>query len=398
MNMLERSDAALTLVRFARQLRRAGLAVSQGQLESCGRAFEWLDPLSREHVYHAARSSLVTRKEDLPLFDRIFEDFWLGSVRAKGSQPMPLAPRHDRPSARPVLVTLLAQKAQAADPAVDVRDRSLAVSSDEILRRQDFASMTELEQRAVRKLLAQKRWEFATRVTRRRRSHDSGPELDLASVPSRAARAGGLVLRLPRRKRVIKQRPLVILADVSGSMELYTRVLLAFFYALRKNLASVESFVFATRLTHISAELDVSQIDRALSEVASKVVDLASGTRIGESLRAFNTRWAGRVLRRGAVVVVISDGWERGSTDILTKEMRILKRRCHRLIWLNPLLGHAHYEPRVEGMAAALRYVDDFMTCHNLQSLERVASHLAGLSRRRGSTVSAGLDRSPRAT
>jgi uncharacterized protein len=327
----------------------------------------------------------VTRREDLALFDRVFDAFWLGAVSAP--QPMPLAPRHDRSRNRPLLASLLAQKAEASDPAVDVTDRSHTMSDAEVLQRKDFASMSDLEQDAVRRLLARRRWDFATRVSRRRRRSAVGTEIDLARVPARAARSGGTVLTLPRRERVIKQRPLIVLADVSGSMELYTRVLLAFFFALRKNLARVESFVFATRLTRISAELEVGSIDRALSEVASKVIDIAGGTRIGESLHTFNTRWAGQVLGRGAVVVVVSDGWERGSPETLKKEMRILKRRCHRLIWLNPRLGEPRYEPRVEGMAAALAHVDDFLTCHNLQSLERVATQLGALSRRRGGAL-----------
>lgn len=384
---MERLDAAESLVRFARSLRRAGLVVSMAQLESCARAFEWLDPLSRTHVYHAARATLVTRREDLALFDRVFDGFWLGVAPAP--QPMPLAPRHDRLRQRPLLATLLAQKAEASDPAVDVSDRSHTASDDEVLRRKDFATMSDLEQDAVRRLLARKRWDFATRISRRRRSRRSGPELDLGRVPALAAKSCGAVLALPRRRRVIKQRPLIILADVSGSMELYTRVLLAFFYALRKNLAKVESFVFATRLTQVSAELEVGSIDRALAEVSSKVFDIAGGTRIGESLHTFNTRWAGQVLGRGAVVVVVSDGWERGGPEILKKEMRILKRRCHRLIWLNPRLGEPRYEPRTQGMAAALEHVDDFLACHNLQSLERIAAHLGTLSRRRGGGVPA---------
>jgi uncharacterized protein with von Willebrand factor type A (vWA) domain len=379
---MERVDAAASLIRFARKLRRAGLGVSQGQLESYARAFEWLDPLSRADVYHAARATLVTRREDLALFDRVFDDFWLGA--ASPARPMPLAPRHDRPRNKPLLATLLAQKAESSDPAVDVTDRSHTASDDEVLRRKDFASMSDIEEDAVRRLLGQRRWDFATRISRRRRRRSGGPELDLGRVPARAARSGGMVLTLPRRERIIKQRPLVILADVSGSMELYTRVLLTFFYALRKNLARVESFVFATRLTRISAELELGSVDRALSEVASRVVDIAGGTRIGDSLHTFNTRWAGQVLGRGAVVVVVSDGWERGSPETLKKEMRILKRRCHRLIWLNPRLGEPRYEPRVEGMAAALAHVDDFLTCHNLQSLERIATELGALSRRRG--------------
>src|SRR5690606_31095243 len=272
----------------------------------------------------------------------------------------------------------------AADPAIEVRDRSLTASDDELLRRKDFALMTPRELEALRRQFQRVRWDFATRVTRRTLPRRSGRELDLRRVPARAARAGGAVLELPRRQRKIKERPLVILADVSGSMELYTRVLLQFMHVLRQRLARVETFVFATRLTRITGELALTDIDRALDEVSASVVDFASGTRIAESLRAFNTEWAGRLLARGAVVIVMSDGWERGSASELKKEMRILRERCHRLIWLNPRLGQPRYQPRVEGMAAALEHVDDFLSCHDLQSLEAVAQHLELLPRRRG--------------
>jgi uncharacterized protein with von Willebrand factor type A (vWA) domain len=252
------------------------------------------------------------------------------------------------------------------------------------LQRKDFALMTPLELLAVRRLIEQRRWAFATRVTLRKVGRKSGPELDLRRVPSLAARAGGAVLTLPRRAPKIKQRPLVILADISGSMELYARVLLQFMHALRQRLASVETFVFATRLTRITGQLALNNLDHALEQVSASVVDFASGTRIAGSLHGFNTEWAGRVLSRGAVVLVMSDGWERGRPESVEKEMRILRERCHRLIWLNPRLGHAAYEPRVLGMAAALRYVDDFLSCHDLQSLEALAWHLEALPKRRG--------------
>jgi uncharacterized protein with von Willebrand factor type A (vWA) domain len=155
-------------------------------------------------------------------------------------------------------------------------------------------------------------------------------------------------------------------------------------HVLRQRLSDVETFVFATRLTRITNELGLSNADHALDEVAASVVDFASGTRIADSLHRFNTDWAGRVLSRGAVVLIMSDGWERGRAEVLEKEMRILRERCHRLIWLNPRLGHPGYEPRVLGMAAALRSVDDFLSCHDMQSLEAVAKHLGALPKRRG--------------
>jgi uncharacterized protein with von Willebrand factor type A (vWA) domain len=384
--MPQHVDTLGSLVRFGRRLREAGLAVNVGQLACLARAFQWLDPLSRSQLYHAARTTLVTRREDMPVFDRIFESFWSGAqVSGRGPGKLPLAPRHVRQSERPALATLLAQKAQAGDPELEIRDRSHTAQHEEVLGQKDFALMSALELEAVRRVLAVQRWDFATRLTRRKQRQKSGPELDLRRVPARAARAGGVLLDLPRRRPKIKQRRLVVLADVSGSMELYARVLLHFFHALRQQLDNVESFVFATRLTRITPQLRLQNIDRALEEVSASVLDFASGTRIGESLHTFNGAWARRLLGRGAVVIIVSDGWERGSATVLKQEMRILRQHCYRVIWLNPRLGQASYEPRVEGMAAALHHVDDFLSCHNLQSLAVLARHLRALPRRRGS-------------
>lgn len=380
-------DVGRVFVRFARELRAAGLGVSGLQLAAFMRSFTWIDPGSRADVYNAARTTLLSRREDLELFDRVFAGFWCNAAGVTRPSQVPLAPRQRR-EARPALAMLMNERARAGDPAVDLRDRSLSASEDELLKRKDFASMTPLELLSVRRLIEQGRWGFATRVTRRRVGRKSGPELDLRRVPSLAARAGGVVLTLPRRAPKVKQRPLVILADISGSMELYARVLLQLMHALRQRLSVVETFVFATRLTRITNELAVSNMDHALDQVAGSVVDFASGTRIAGSLHCFNTAWAGRVLSRGAVVLIMSDGWERGRPESLEKEMRILRERCFRLIWLNPRLGHAGYEPKVLGMAAALGYVDDFLACHDMQSLETLARHLGALPRRRGARAS----------
>jgi len=384
-------DANVGFVRFARALRAAGLGVSTSQVEAWLGAFRWLDPCSRVDVYHSARTTLLTRREDLPLFDRVFSAFWLG-VAASGSAKMPLAPRHPRGGDRPALAMLLAERARATDPERDVRDRSLSDSPEELLQHKDFVAMSPGELDALQRLFEAQRWDFAQRVTRRKLARRTGRELDLRRIPARAARSGGAVFELPRRSLKIKQRPLVVLADISGSMELYTRVLLQFMHVLRRRLSNTESFVFATRLTRITNDLALENLDHALEQVSRSVVDFASGTRIAESLHAFNTLWAGRVLTRGAVLLIMSDGWEQGSAAQLKKEMRIARERCHRLIWLNPRLGSRGYAPRVEGMAAALEHVDDFLPCHNMRSLEAVARHLAALPRRRGAGAGAKPD------
>lgn len=381
-------DVTSSIVGFARALRAAGIGVGSGQVEAFARAFEWLDPCSRSSVRDAARATMLCRHEDAALFERVFEAFWLGADPRRGAAAkMPLAPRH-RAQERPALAMLLSERARADDPERTVRDRSLAQGQDEVLGRKDFSLMTPLELDAIRRLFAQRRWQLTLRVTRRKVAHGAGEELDLRRLCARAARTGGVALKLPRRTAKIKQRPLVILADISGSMELYTRVLLQFMHVLRRRLADVETFVFATRLTRITAELSLENVDHALDQVAASVVDFASGTRIADSLHAFNTQWAGRLLGRGAVVIVMSDGWERGSAEQLNQEMRRLRQRCYRLVWLNPRLGRTDYLPRVEGMAAALAHVDDFLSCHDMQSLEVVARHLEALPRRRGSQPS----------
>jgi len=180
----------------------------------------------------------------------------------------------------------------------------------------------------------------------------------------------------------VKRRPLVVLADISGSMEIYSRILLQFFHGLTRIHRLTETFVFATRLTCITSQLRMRHVDEALEHAARAVVDFSGGTRIADSLRTFNRLHARRVLRRGAVVLLVSDGWETGDLALLESEMKKLQARCHRLIWLNPLLARSTYRPIAEGMSLALRYVDDFLPIHSLQSLKDLSTHLGRLPSR----------------
>jgi uncharacterized protein with von Willebrand factor type A (vWA) domain len=178
----------------------------------------------------------------------------------------------------------------------------------------------------------------------------------------------------------------VVLCDVSGSMERYTRMLLHFIHAMARDRQRVEAFLFSTRLTRITRQLRTDRVDAAVSAIAHAVEDWAGGTRIGDALREFNVRWARRVLTRGPIVLVISDGWDRGEPERLAAEMARLQRSCSRLIWLNPLLGDADYQPLTRGIRAALPYIDDFLPAHNLASLEELADHLSRLGRRAAAT------------
>lgn len=373
------------LALFVRVLRRSGLAVSVGQAVDFTRAMKWVDLAERDQVFHAARATLVTRCEDLALFSHLFDLFWQAPVRIAGARPRQAvrAPRRRPASSRGLsLASFSTGAAGALEPEVELSDRSGTYSDAEVLQHKDFGTMTEEELQRVRRLMAQTRWRVSRRRTRRMVPRQRGRRLDLRAILRRAARNGGHAIQLAWRNRKIKQRPVVLLADISGSMELYSRLVLQLFYSLSHSLRDVESFVFGTRLTRVTSYLRLRNADRALTEASREILDWSGGTRIGESLRAFNRAWSRRILRRGAVVLVVSDGWERGNAELLEKEMRFLRDRCHRLVWLNPLLRAERYEPLVAGMAAVLPFVDDFLPVHNLRSLEALAGHLANLPER----------------
>jgi hypothetical protein len=383
------TDGALleNLLLLPQLLRRLGVPVSLEQSLAFVRAIDWIGVSSRRRVYHAGRCLLVSRREDLRLYDVLFHRLF-GRHRA-------LEPRrsdrrdHSRRAAaerrRPHdLETWLAARAGAADPELEVADRSATFSPSEVLQHKEFSSMTPEELRRIERLISSLRWRMSERRTRRLERGGRRGRLDLRRALRQAASHGGGMTRLFWRQRRIKERPVVLLADISGSMETVSRLVLQLFFSITQRLKSVETFVFGTRLSRITPQLRLRNVDRALDEASRQVLDWAGGTRIGECLRDFNRRWARRVLRRGAVVVVVSDGWERGDVELLRREIRHLQRRSHRLVWLNPLLGRAGYEPRVEGMAAALPYVDDFLPIHNLRSLEELRDHLASLPARRG--------------
>lgn len=368
------------MLALVQTLRQAGLPVSSDQAMDFLRALRLVDLGQRAQVYHTARCLLVSRYEHLRLFDTIFNTFWAGrqDKPEARAQKAPRAPRHDQQ--QPVLVTYMASKALPHDPEVDVLDKSATYTDLEILQRKDFSHMTPEELEAIKHLIQDMRWQACFRRSRRRIANRSGDTLHMRRVMASAVRQGGVPLKLAWQSRKIKQRPIILIADISGSMEKYSRLVLQFFYSVAHSMKQVECFVFGTRLTRISLQLKLKHIDRAVSEAAEEVTDWAGGTRIGESLSAFNHRWGKRVLGRGAIVMIVSDGWERGDVKNLVAQMRHLQRRCYRLIWLNPLKGKGHYRAEVEGMAAALPYIDDFLPIHNLHSLSALAAHLASLN------------------
>jgi uncharacterized protein with von Willebrand factor type A (vWA) domain len=371
------------LLHFGRLLHSLALDVHAGRMLDVAGALEHVDIGRRTDFYFALQSVLIHREQDRTIFDEAFRAFWrtpsgewtTGDVRAMGERLRSGAP-------------LLEARAVQFDASNDApppmrRDTADAVapmsySSREAARGKDFADLSEQELEEAKTMIARLTWSLGTRRTRRW-VPGRGPVLDFKKVLRRNVRHGGEPLALPKRQRASRRRPLVLLCDVSGSMERYARMLLHFMHGVTGDLDQVEAFVFATRLTRITRELALRGPRRSLPAIPRRVADWAGGTRIGDALRTFNMRWARRVMRHGPVVLLISDGWDRGDPGLLTREMSRLQRSCHRLIWLNPLLGSADYRPLTRGMQAALPFVDDFLPVHNLDSLEALAAHLERL-------------------
>jgi uncharacterized protein with von Willebrand factor type A (vWA) domain len=379
---------------FGRLLHGLGLDVNPSRMIALVQALEHIEIGQKEDFYHAARCLLVHDYEDIPLFDRAFDLFWrqpeerklaltlVQSKRQKLSTPQP-------GNTRPVLTVKDSRRpvedTESGDELSPQLDTTQTYSAQEILRQKDFAELDADELEAIKKLIANLVWQLGFRRTRRYRP-GRGLTIDMRRSLRRNLGYGGELLEWSFRKPRFKPRPLVIIADISGSMERYTRLLLHFVYGLTKGLEnSVEAFVFGTRLTRISRQLELKDVDHSMKEITRSVSDWSGGTRIGAALKRFNYDWARRVLSRGAVVLLISDGWDRGDPRLLASEMARLQRSCHRLIWLNPLLGTPDYEPLTRGMMAALPYIDDFLPVHNLATLESLAQHLEWLDDRRPS-------------
>jgi uncharacterized protein len=390
MLMAQNEDGALlhNLLLFGRLLHGLGLEVNPGRMIDVQEALKHVPIGYKRDFFYTLRSFLVQRREDLPLFDQAFELFWrkpagdaweidLAQLLAahasppQPAQPLITAPEHHSPDD---LVS-----APDDQESQEVVELTRTYSARELLRHKDFAQLTPGELLAVKQLMAALVWQMGVRTTRRYVPGRAGM-VDLRRSLRRNLRHGGDLLIWAYRMPKVKPRPLVVIADISGSMEQYTRLLLHFIYGMANELRRhVEVFVFSTRLTRITRQLRQKDADRALQEVTAVVKDWSGGTRIGDALKTFNYDWGRRVLHGRPIVLVISDGWDQGDPNLLSKEMGRLQRSCDRLIWLNPLLGSAQYEPLTRGMQAALPHIDDFLPVHNLASLEDLAYYLGRL-------------------
>jgi len=370
-------DFVRSLLLFVRTLRAAGVPVRAGGALDAIHALEDVGVKVKSDVRLAIRAVLLCRHEDQDRFEALFEQFW----RARGpgapaGSPQPLqVPRRQVSSRQPLPVgpAAIPETAGRAEAAGEASVRTY--SADDTWRTKDFASFTPDEFARARAALEALDWQPAER-TRRRWQPGRGRALDLRRVLQANRKYAGEWVTLPRRSRRVTPRPVIVLSDVSGSMEPYARMLLLFAHAVVRRHQRVEAFLFSTRLTRVTRQFSARRIEDALAAVRRAVPDWSGGTRIGEAVHAFNSQWARRVVRGGPVVLLISDGWDLGRPELLRREIARLQRSAFRLIWLNPLIGSPGYEPLTRGLQAALPYVDDFLSVRDMFSLEALADRL----------------------
>jgi uncharacterized protein with von Willebrand factor type A (vWA) domain len=358
-------------VAFVRMLRQAGLVVPVDSTVRFAEALAHVDVAEPDDVYWAGRATLVRRAEDHPVYDLVFAAYFGGHpiVVDPPEPPVPLLVVLDDPDAGDV-----------DDPGgAGGETRQVRFSHVETLRRADLAALDPDELAEAWRLVDRLRLVGATRASRRPRPwrRDRGRP-DLRRTVRRAIQAGGEPVRQARSRPGERFRRVVLLVDVSGSMEPYARALLRFAHAAVAARSRVEAFAVGTRLTRLTRELSGRDPDAALAGAAAAIEDFSGGTRLGEGLRAFNDGWGQRGMARGAVVVILSDGWDRGDPDELAEQMARLSRVAHRIVWVNPLKASPGYAPLTRGMAAALPFVDHFVEGHSVDALERLAGVVAG--------------------
>ncbi len=374
--MPERAPFIALLVNFTAELRAAGLSVGSGDVLAYCAAMGALDPTDLLDLYWGGRTTLVTRRENIPVYDRVFRRFFLDSRDPVRELLNLQHPDHTR--AEGVL------QVPATEPGEDRQEQvslGLVASDAETLRHKSFPACTPEELAALRRIMARIRLTPPRRRTRRTTTAAAGRAPDLRRMVRQSLRMHGEPPELAWRRRKVRLRPLILILDVSGSMADYSRHLLQFAYSAQRAATRVEVFCFGTRLTRITRALDHRKPDDALERAAGVVFDWEGGTRIGASLDAFVRDWGRRGLCRGGIVVICSDGLDRGDPEMLATAMERLRRLSYRVVWMNPHKGNdPHFRPSTLGMLAAAPSIDLILSGHDLSSLEELATLLPTLN------------------
>jgi uncharacterized protein with von Willebrand factor type A (vWA) domain len=393
-------DGPLMLARavgFARALKVEGVTTDPASAIDFARALMLVDIGQRDQVRAAGATVFVRRRDDLPTYDRVFDRFWRrrgfrlpvdGAPTTLPSPDLPVEAAEDEALAGPDRTVARQRTTGEPTPTSGEEDgrpvEGLTIAPDaysrgEVIRHKEFDRMTQGELRDAERLIDLLAPRLERRPTRRHELHRHGRLLAPRAMFRRNLGTGGDLVEWVWRRPVRRPRPIVVICDISGSMERQSRLLLRFVQALSSSPVKTEAFVFGTRLTRVTRLIRDRDRDRGLARVSEAVVDWAGGTRIGDSFREFNQRWARRVLRTSGIVIVVSDGWDRGDPGLVREETARLSRNCHRLVWLNPLAAAEGYQPLAAGMAAAYPFIDDFVAAGTIASLERLGELLAGL-------------------
>ena len=386
-----RGHLLANLLHFGRLLRKLGVGVSSQQIYELGEALSWIELARKDDFYHATRCFLVHKAEEMEVFNLAFELFWTQLFH--GFIQFAIQPKkHQEEEVRGEL--LLDDQETLKDESgviiLEPDEVDLDTSEDEVifgtyspvelLAQKDFADLSAEELEIAKHIVRKMVWQLDRLRTRRQvRAVKRAEYLDLNRSIRQSMNQGGELIQLAWRRRKSKPRPLIVICDVSGSMERYSQMFLHFLYALVQESRQVEVFVFGTSLSRITPALRHNEVDNALEKVSQAVLDWSGGTRIGASLKQFNFHWSRRVLGRGAVAIIISDGWDRGDLELLEREISRLHRSVARLSWFNPLLGAPDYQPLVQGIQTILPHVDDFLPLHNLESFQRLVESRKGM-------------------
>jgi uncharacterized protein with von Willebrand factor type A (vWA) domain len=376
---------AENVMHFARLLRAAGLRVGPDRVIDCVQALEIAGADRREDWYWTMSAVLLSREEQRPIFDQAFRLFWRDPKLTEKMMQMLLpqtygrTPKPDEQQSQRLTDALFGQKKpeeEREEQKVEL-DAKLTFSSREVLQRMDFDTMSAAELAQAKKMMSELRLPLPMVRTRRQEAHRRGARVHLRATLRESLREGGDVISLVRARPIEVHPPLVVLCDISGSMNPYARMFLHFLHAITNDRDRVHTFVFGTRLTNVTRQLRHRDVDVAMARVAEAIKDWSGGTRIGVCLREFNWRWGRRVLGQNACVLLVSDGLDREAGEGLAEEMERMHKSCRTLIWLNPLLRYDRFEAKPAGVRAMLPHVDRFLPVHNLKSLVELAHALS---------------------
>ena len=368
------SVSAGPLAGFVRKLRERGIPLGPAAAADLLAVLELVEPGNPEDVYWGFRAATVRERVHIPIFDAVYGEFFGKRNEAGLVLTDAVKPRHWQ-------IEAADDGGEGAGDELSM-DVTTGASDVERLAGKDFSELTAEEESAIRAMIAEMVWSPGRALSRRRKPARTGDLPDMRRTLRSAVGIEADVMQISNQRRRVRRRPVILIADVSGSMERYSEMLLYFAHSARNRLGRLEAFVFSTRLTRITRELERRSPSEAIAKVAESVHDWSGGTRIGDSVRIFNRDWSRRVCRGGPIAIVISDGWDRGEPDVLAAEMATLHRSVHKVVWVNPLAGREGYQPETRGMQAAMPHVDSFLAGGSFTDLRSLVALLESVPAR----------------